>query len=114
MAPKVSLHFENCESLDIAPEDITFLHMGGITDSFTYGPRYQAANKVASFVSLSVRNRPEYRRILLWNDVLCVNVDDVTYYVDWHKADEESNRYQKSEIDPRIGDISVVITKEDE
>lgn len=113
MAPKVSLHFENCEAIDIAPEDVTFLHMSGITDSMTYSSRYQNAYKTAAYVRLGLNNRPEYRRILLYNDVVCMDIDGVTYYVKWHEGDEENNRYQKSEIEPYSGDISVTISKED-
>ncbi|MEC0370019.1 hypothetical protein [Paenibacillus chibensis] len=114
MTIKVSLHFENCESLDIAPEDVAFLHMSGITDTLTYSPRYRNAYKVVSLVRLGVKYRPEYSRIMRHNDVVCVDIDGVTYYVKWHEDGEYNNRYQKSKIEPCSGDISVVIMKEDE
>ncbi|MDR9852924.1 hypothetical protein RJP21_04825 [Paenibacillus sp. VCA1] len=112
MTPTITLHFENCEALDIAPEDVTFLHMSGIADSMTYTPRYQSTYKSVAFVRLSVEDKPEYRRIMRWNDVVCMAVDGVDYYVRWHEDDEVDNRYQKSVIEPYSGDISVVITKE--
>ncbi|GAA0840567.1 hypothetical protein GCM10008915_36380 [Bifidobacterium pullorum subsp. gallinarum] len=116
MLLSVSLFFENCEELVIAADDVAFLHMSDITESMTYNARpnpYHHANKNVGFLRLSVVDKPDYRRITAYNDIVYVDVNGVEYSVDWHEEDEYDNRYQSSELREDAGHISVVISKKE-
>ncbi|CAM3631827.1 hypothetical protein [Mesobacillus zeae] len=116
---KVHLAFENCEGIDIPAEDIRYFHATEITATLRFNnirkksPIRKEQYMGAGYFRIMVADKPEYARILAWNDIAQVHVYDDKGNTDWFFVkwgdDQYNNEYQKSHI--YRGEIDVTISE---
>lgn len=116
---RVELAFENCDSLTIPTDDIVYIRIAGITDGIDVWGKEKSIERYhyADTVCLEIRNKPEYHRILDYNDIAQIHLYDDSgnhewYFVDYDEDVTEDNRYQRTNVSESFKLIVVTITKE--
>lgn len=117
---RIDLAFENCEDVAIPAKDVRFLYAGDINESIRFdnilakSSERLSTYRTAGLVRLIIRNRPEYNRILEYDDIAQIHLYDSDdnhewFFTDYDEVWGHENANQQTELINDETEIHVII-----
>lgn len=114
----LTLVFENCESVDIDPNDIQYMNIWGVTESISFSKRKSETevHKYSEGFNLGVRKASTelVERVLQYKDITQVYWEGELYFMNWKDHSLDESEYQTSHFDSDAGMLHINISKDEE
>lgn len=107
--------FENCESVFVAPKQVSYMNIWGITESLNYSQYNEKTvvhKHVKGFnVGIRYTNSGIIDRCLKYKDITQIQWEGQTYFMNWADDESDENSYQTVNISDN-GIMHIAIYKE--